>query len=152
MRDIQYFEDLQVGQTFRAGPITVGREQIISFAQTFDPQPMHLSEAESVGTLAGELIASGWHTGALTMRLLIDGACPHLGGKGIGAGVEQMNWPNPVRPGDQLCAESEILDLRRSRSNPLRAVMRIRTITTQQDGKVVQTITANMIIPCRKPE
>jgi acyl dehydratase len=146
---IQYFEDLHVGQKFRAGPLPVSREQIIAFAREFDPQPMHLSEEQSVGTLAGELIASGWHTGALTMRLLIDGACPNLGGKGIGAGVEQLTWPNPVRPGDALSAESEILDLRRSRSNPTRAVMKIRTVTTRQDGAVVQTITAAMIIPCR---
>ena len=83
------------------------------------------------------------------MRLLTDGAMPWLGGKGIGAGVEALNWPNPVRPGDALSASSEILDLRRSRSNPMRGIMKLRTITTQQDGLVVQTTTANMIIPCR---
>jgi acyl dehydratase len=146
---IDYFEDLRIGQIFRAGPILVTRERIIEFAREFDQQPMHLGEDQAVGTLAGELIASGWHTGAVTMRLLTDGAMPRLGGKGIGAGVEQMNWPNPVRPGDELSAESEILDLRRSKSNPMRGVMRLRTITSQQDGKIVQTITANMIVPCR---
>lgn len=146
---ITYFEDLHVGQTFRAGPIIATRERIISFAEEFDPQPMHLSEATAVGTLAGELIASGWHTGAITMRLLIDGACPYFGGMNIGAGVETLSWPNAVRPGDALSAESEILALRRSRSNPMRAVMTMRTVTSRQDGAVVQSLTANMIIPCR---
>ena len=146
---IDYFEDLAVGQRFGAGPILVTRERLISFAEEFDPQPMHLGEAQAVDTLAGELIASGWHTGAITMRLLIDGACPRFNGQGIGAGVESLAWPNPVRPGDELSAESEILDLRRSKSNPKRGVMRIKTTTTRQDGKPVQIITATMIVPCR---
>ena len=146
---IDYFEDLRVGQIFRAGPILVTRERIISFAEEFDPQPMHLSEEQSVGTLAGELIASGWHTGAVTMRLLIDGACPRFKGQGIGAGVDGLSWPNPVRPGDALSAEGEILDLRRSKSNPRRGVMRIKITTTRQDGQPVQIYTATMIVPCR---
>ena len=146
---IDYFEDLHVGQRFRAGPIVVTRERIISFAEEFDPQPMHLSEALSVGTLAGELIASGWHTASVTMRLLIDGACPRLQGKGIGAGVESLSWPNAVRPEDSLSAESEILDLRSSKSNPMRGIMRLKTTTTRQDGAVVQLVTASMIVPCR---
>ncbi len=146
---IDYFEDLRVGQIFRAGPILVTRERIISFAEEFDPQGMHLGEEQAVGTLAGELIASGWHTGAVTMRLLIDGACPRFQGQGIGAGVDGLSWPNPVRPGDELSAESEILDLRRSKSNPRRGVMRIKITTMQQDGKPVQIYTATMIVPCR---
>ena len=146
---IDYFEDLQVGQRFRAGPIVVTRERIISFGEEFDPQPMHLGEAQAEGTLAGELIASGWHTSAVTMRLLVNGAMPRWQGKGIGAGVESLSWPNPVRPGDALSAESEILELRRSKSNPLRGVMRIRSVTTNQHGQTVQIVTATMIGPCR---
>jgi acyl dehydratase len=146
---LDHFEDLHIGQRFRAGPIVLTRERIIEFGIEFDPQPMHVSDEAAIDTLAGELIASGWHTGAVTMRLLIDGAMPRWQGKGIGAGISSLKWPNPVRPGDALSAESEILDLRRSKSNPWRGIMTIRTITTNQRDDVVQEVIANMIAPCR---
>jgi acyl dehydratase len=144
-----YFEDLAVGQTFTAGPIVVTRERLIAFATEFDPQPQHLGEAQAKNSLFGELVASGWHTGAVTMRLMIEGAMPKLAGGAAGAGVEALAWPAPVRPGDALTATGEILELRASRSRPERGLMKFRTVTTNQDGTVVQTVTATIMVPRR---
>jgi acyl dehydratase len=146
---IDYFEDLAVGQRRRAGPIRVTRDQVIAFARDFDPQPMHLGEAEARDTLAGELIASGWHTAAMTMRMMVDGAMPRFEGQALGAGVEQLAWVGPVRVGDELFAESEILELRRSRSNPRKGVMKLRGTTTNQRGEIVLNMTTVVVIPCR---
>lgn len=147
----EYFDDLVVGATYRAGPVTMERDRIVSFATEFDPQPMHVDEtAASAGPLGG-LIASGWHTAAVTMRLLVDGACPRLASGAVGAGIEGLAWPTPVRPGDVLTAESEILELRASRSRPDRGLMKLRTITTRQDGAVVQSITAVIMVPRLAP-
>ncbi len=146
-----YFDDLAVGATYHAGPITMERDRIVSFASEFDPQPMHVDEAAASAGPLGGLIASGWHTACVTMRLLIDGACPKLAGGAVGAGVESMAWPTPVRPGDVLSAQSEILELRASRSRPDRGLMKLRTTTTRQDGAVVQTITAVIMVPREIP-
>jgi acyl dehydratase len=144
-----FFDDLAVGQSFSSGPITMERDRIVAFAREFDPQPMHLGEEEAVGTMAGELIASGWHTAATTMRMLIDGAMPDLGGGAVGAGIESIAWPNPVRPGDALSAVSEIVELRPSRSRPDRGLMKLKTTTTNQNGLVVQVVTAVIMVPRR---
>ncbi len=144
-----YFDDLAVGQTFNAGPITMERDRIIAFAREFDPQPMHTGEADADGNITDELIASGWHTAAVTMRMLIDGASPKLAGGAVGAGIEGIAWPVSVRPGDILRAESEIIELRLSRSRPDRGLMKLRSTTTRQDGTVVQVITAVIMVPRR---
>ena len=146
---IEYFEDLAVGQRRRAGPIPVTRDQVIEFGRDYDPQPMHLGEEEAKGTLAGELIASGWHTAALTMRLMVGGAMPDGGGQTLGLGCNNLSWSGLVRPGDMLSAESEIIELRRSKSNPRRAVITTRVVTTNQRGEVVLSATLSAIIPCR---
>jgi acyl dehydratase len=145
-----YFEDLAVGQTFRAGPIVVTAERIMAFGREFDPQPMHTDPESAATSIFGELVASGWHTAATTMRLLVDGASPRVAGGIIGAGIDAIAWPTPVRPGDALSAESEILELRPSRSRPDRGLGKLRTTTTRQDGAVVQIVTATVVIP-RKP-
>jgi acyl dehydratase len=144
-----YFDDLAVGQTFSAGPITMERDRIIAFGREFDPQPMHIGEEEARASIVGELIASGWHTAAVTMRLLIDGASPKLASGALGAGIEGITWPVPVRPGDVLSATSEILELRPSRSRPERGLMKLKTVTTRADGTVVQTVTAVIMVPRR---
>jgi acyl dehydratase len=138
---------LEVGATYEAGPITMERDRIISFATEFDPQPMHIDEQAATAGPLGGLIASGWHTAAVTMRLLTDGALPPLASGAVGAGVEGLAWPTPVRPGDTLRARSEIIELRPSRSRPDRGLMRLRTITTRADGAIVQTITAVIMVP-----
>lgn len=147
-----YFDDLAVGQTFTAGPIIMERDRIIAFGREFDPQPMHIDEAAASAGSSGGLIASGWHTAAVTMRLLVDGASPTLAGGSVGAGIEGIAWLVPVRPGDALSATSEIIELRASRSRPDRGLMKLKTVTTRADGTIVQTITAMIMVPRRVGE
>jgi acyl dehydratase len=144
-----YFDDLAVGATYEAGPVTMERDRIVAFATEFDPQPMHIDEAAAKASPLGGLIASGWHTASVTMRMLIDGASPKLAGGSVGAGIESISWPTPVRPGDVLRARSEIIELRPSKSRPDRGLMRLKTTTTREDGAVVQTITAVIMVPRR---
>src|SRR5262245_27975292 len=104
------FEDLAPGQIYRAGPIRMTRERIMEFGAEFDPQPQHLSEEQAARSMFGTLVASGWHTAAVTMRMIVESA-PVTGGS-MGAGVEELSWRAPVRPGDELSCESEIITLR----------------------------------------
>ncbi|PWB80560.1 MAG: dehydratase [Methylocystaceae bacterium] len=137
-----YLEDLFIGQRFRAGPVEVTAEAIKAFAAQFDPQPFHLDENAARDSLFGELVASGWHTAALTMRMLTESA-PFAGGV-IGTGG-RLEWPRPVRSGDRLAVESEILEIVPSRSRPDRGAVKIRTITSNQRGEAVQILTARVI-------
>lgn len=146
-----YFDDLVVGQTFQAGPIEMTRARIVAFGIEFDPQPQHLDEAAAAESMFGELVASGWHTAAVTMRLMVDGASPGLAAGAMGAGIEGMSWPVPVRPGDVLSASSEIMELRESRSRPDRGILKMKTTTTRQDGTVVQVMTGTILVPRRVP-
>jgi acyl dehydratase len=145
-----YLEDLSVGQTFHSGSVTVEVERIKAFAAEFDPQPFHLDEAAAGDSLFGRLVASGWHTAALSMRLMVGSAFKVAGGL-IGMGVEAIQWPRPVFPGDVLRVESEILEVRPSRSNPDRGVARVRNTTLNQDGQPVMIQVANLIVP-RRPD
>jgi acyl dehydratase len=138
-----YFEDLLVGQRFRAGPIEVTPEAIKAFAAQFDPQPFHLDESAALDSLFGGLVASGWHTAAATMRLLTQ-SLPIAGGV-IGTGG-RIEWPRPVRPGDRLGVETEILALSASRSRPERGIAKIRTTTSNQNGEAVQLLNANIVV------
>src|SRR5215467_15933496 len=119
-----YLEDLRVGQRFVSGTHRIDEGQIQAFAEQFDPQPFHLDAEAAKATLFEELVASGWHTAAITMRLLVESGLPIAGGI-IGAGAE-ITWPNPTRPGDVLRVESEVLELRPSRSRPERGIATIR--------------------------
>ncbi len=121
--------------------------QIKAFAGQFDPQPFHLDDATAKSTLFAGLAASGWHTAAITMRLLVDGGAPIAGGL-IGAGGE-VSWPKPTRPGDILQVESEILDVTPSRSRPDRGMVTVRSETFNQRGEIVQTLTAKLVVPRR---
>jgi acyl dehydratase len=143
-----HLEDVFVGQRFHAGPVTVSVEDIKRFANEFDPQPFHLNEEEAQRSLFRGLVASGWHTASLTMRMLTDGGAPFVGGA-IGAGGE-VEWPRPVRPGDVLSVESEVLEVAPSRSRPDRGIVVMRTITSNQRGEAVQILTAKMIVFARK--
>src|SRR5689334_1022441 len=109
--NVQYIEDLAPGQKYGSGRLRVEADRIKSFAAEFDPQPFHLDDATARDTLFRGLAASGWHTAALTMRLLVDSELRPAGGI-IGAGFEELRWPKPVRPGDELHVESEILEVR----------------------------------------
>ena len=143
-----YLEDLAVGLTFRTGTVRVDRERIKSFAAEFDPQPFHLDEQAAASSLFGELVASGWHTAALTMRLLAEGELKVAGGL-IGVGVEEIRWPRPVRPGDVLRVVSEVLEVRPSRSRPDRGLARVRSTTFNQDDQPVMEQIATLIVPRR---
>jgi acyl dehydratase len=145
-----HLEDLQPGQLHRSGgdPASVTADGIKAFARQFDPQPFHLDEATAAATLFKGLAASGWHTAAMTMKLLVEGGLPLAGGI-IGAGVEEVRWPRPVRPGDQLRVESEVLEVRPSRSRPDQGLAKIRTTTLNQNGQPVQVMTSNLVVPRR---
>ena len=140
----RYFEDLKAGDRFKSGTYKVTEEQIVSFAREFDPQPFHLDPAIARQTMFKGLIASGWHTAAITMRLFVQTLNFTEGA--IGLGVDELRWPNAVRPGDVLQVETEIVDLRESRSKPSHGIVRIRNVTTNQRGEVVQTMFASTLV------
>jgi acyl dehydratase len=142
-------DDLRVGQRFGSGTHQIDAEQIRAFAGQFDPQPFHLDAQAAKATPFGELVASGWHTVAITMRLLVGGGLPIVGGL-VGAGGE-IAWPRPVRPGAVLHVESEILALRPSRSRADRGVVTVRSETRDQLGEVVQVLVAKLVVPRRTP-
>jgi acyl dehydratase len=147
---VQYLEDLTPGQRYRTASYTVDLAQIQAFAAQFDPQPFHLDPEAAKQTLFGELVASGWHTMGITMRLIV-GSDVQLGWGFLGAGVENMDWPHPVRPGDTLHAQNEVLEIKPSRSKPDRGVVRIRTTTYNQRDEPVLIVTAKVIVPKRHP-
>lgn len=142
-----YLDDLCVGQRFTSGTHLIDEEHIKAFAREFDPQPFHLDDEAAKGTLLSGLAASGWHTAAITMRLLVEGGLPIAGGL-IGLGGE-LDWPNPTRPGDILQVESEILDIRASRSRSDRGIATVRSLTRNQRNEAVQRLTAKLIVPRR---
>jgi len=145
-----YLEDLKAGQVYRSAEITVDAEGIKSFAEQFDPQPFHLDESAATETFFGRLVASGWYTAAITMKLLVTGELEIAGGF-IGAGVEEIRWPSPVYPGDVLHIDCEIVDVRVSKSRPDRGVVKSRITTSNRDGRLVQQMLVNMIVP-RRPQ
>jgi acyl dehydratase len=140
-----YLEDLHVGDRFGSDTIEVTKETIFEFARQFDPQPFHLEVEAAEKSIFGELTASGWHTAAMSMRLFVTGEFKPVGGS-IGLAVDELRWPQPVRPGDVLQVETEILDVRKSRSKPDRGIIRIRNVTTNQRGDVVQTFLAFVMV------
>ena len=143
-----YLEDFAVGQTFGSGCVRVDAERIKSFAAEFDPQPFHLDEAAARDTIFRGLVASGWHAAALTMRLLVEGELKPAGGI-VGAGSDDFRWPRPVRPGDELHLESEVLEVRQSKSRPEQGLVKVRTTTLNQAGEPVQILVANLVVPRR---
>ncbi|HWL66857.1 MAG TPA: MaoC family dehydratase [Geminicoccus sp.] len=142
-----FLDDLTVGQRFVSGSRRVETHDIKAFAREFDPQPFHLDEAAAADSLFGGLAASGWHTAAVTMRLLVEGGAPLAGGL-IGAGAE-VAWPRPTRPGDLLTVTSEVIEIRPSRSRPDRGMVTLRSETRNQDDEVVQTLVAKLVVPRR---
>lgn len=142
-----YLEDLYVGQRFESWKHLVTAEEIKKFAAEFDPQPFHLDAAAAKASLFGGLVASGWHTGALTMRMLVEGAAPIANGV-IGAGVE-MSWPRPTYPGDELQVVSEVMEIKPSRSKPDRGMVLLKSETSNQRGEVVLALTSKLVVPRR---
>jgi acyl dehydratase len=120
-------------------------DRITAFAADFDPQPFHLDEVAATGTVFGGLVASGWHTAALTMRLLVDGELKPAGGI-VGLGFDEFHWPQPVRPGDELHIKSEILETQPSKSRPDQGRIKVRTTTFNHNGEVVQDQVGNLLV------
>ena len=143
-----YLEDFATGQTFKTGRHRVDKEQIFAFARQFDPQPFHTDEHAALQSPFQGLAASGWHTAGMTMRLMVDGEFKPAGGI-LGVGFEELSWPRAVRPGDELHAVSEVLEVRPSKSRPDRGLIRVRTTTFNQNGEPVMIFTGNLLVPRR---
>lgn len=147
--DIHYLDDLVPGQRFGgATRIRIETDRIKAFGAEFDPQPFHLDERAASASFFGGLAASGWHTAAATMRLLVDSEFRPAGGI-VGAGFDELRWPRPVRPGDELRVESEVLEVRRSKSRPEQGVVKVRTTTLNQHNEAVQVFVGHLVVPCR---
>lgn len=146
----RYLEDFETGQTFRSGRIRIDADRIKRIAAELDPRPFHLDERAASESMFGSLAASGWHTAALTMRLLVEGDFNPPGGI-VGAGSDEFRWPRPVRPGDELCVESEVLEVRASKSRPDQGVIKVRTTTPNQNNEAVQVFVGNLIV-LRRPQ
>lgn len=134
-----YLEDCVVGQIARFGSYLVSREEVLEFARRYDPQPFHLDDAAAARTFFGRLAASGWHTSAMTMRMMVD-HWTAIGLKSLGSpGIEELKWLKPVHPGDVLSVEHEWLELRASRSRPDLGLARGRWTTLNQHNTVVMS-------------
>ena len=142
-----YLEDLLVGQWFLSGTHALDEQQVVAFASQFDPQPFHTDPASAKNTFFGGLVASGWHTAAITMRLLVTSGLPVAGGM-IGAGAD-VSWPQPTFPDDVLQVETEVTEIRPSRSRPDRGIVTTRSETRNQRGEVVQVLVSTLIVPRR---
>ena len=142
-----YLDDLHLGLRFTSRTYVIDEAQIKAFARQFDPQPFHLDDEAAKHTMFAGLAASGWHTAAITMRLLVESGLPLAGGI-IGA-EGKLTWPKPTRPGDTLQVESEIVAITPSRSRADRGTATVRSLTRNQKNEVVQDLTAKLVVPRR---
>jgi acyl dehydratase len=142
------FEDFPVGTRLVSSNYPITTAAIMNFAREFDPQLFHLDLKAAEKTLFGGLAASGWHTAAVSMRLFVE--TMDVAGGIIGMGVDELKWPNAVRPGDEVCLEIEILEARHSKSRPGYGIIRICNVTKNQRDEVVQSFTANAMLPMRE--
>jgi acyl dehydratase len=144
---VEWFDDLKVGMRFKGGEVTVSKDDIIRFAREYDPQPFHLDDEAAKKTVLKGLAASGWHTAAIAMRLAAE--CRPFGPHPLlGAGVDDLRWLKPVRPGDTLRLEGEVVELAPSRSKP-QGVARVRWTLYDQHGEAVYTFIPIAIVPTR---
>ena len=148
MSQDRWFEDYVPGAVHDLGSMVVDEQEVIAFARQFDPQPFHLDKERAEQSAFGGLIASGWHTACMTMRLIVDRYLSEVSSEGS-PGIDELRWLRPVRPGDQLTVRITILDARRSRSRPERGIVRSQVETRNQDGEVVMHWTSAMFIRCR---
>lgn len=144
-----YLEDFSIGQVFQSGSLVIEESRIKSFAQEFDPQPFHLDGEHARDTFFGGLVASGWHTAGVTMRLLVESSFKPAGGI-IGAGFEEMRWPHSVRAGDELHIEAQVLELRPLRSRPGQGLLKLRINTHNQRDEIVQTSIAAILVRAKE--
>ena len=148
---MQYYEDIAVGARQSFGSHEVTREDVLAFAQKFDPQPFHLSDEAAAETHFGRLSASGWHTCAMTMAMLVENLKANRQA-GLGSpGIDQLRWKKPVYPGDTLRVESVVIEKRRSASRPEMGLFKTRMQTFNQHGDVVLDMVSNGLIRTRDP-
>ena len=146
-----FYEDLEIGLTRNFGGYEVTREEVIEFASQYDPQPFHLDDEAAAQTHFGRLSASGWHTCAMTMRMMVDNMMNEKSA-GLGSpGVDQLRWKKPVYPGDTLRCETEILEKRRSASRPEMGIFKSRIRTFNQHDDMVLEMISNALIRTRDP-
>jgi acyl dehydratase len=148
MPDAFYFDDLVVGRTFGSVTKLVDEGEITTFAKSFDPQPFHLDHEAAVNSVFGGLAASGWHTSAMTMRLLVDSEFRIVGGI-VGTGFDEFRWTRPVYPGDTLHLHTEVIERTPSRSKPDQGLVKVRIRTLNQRMEPVQVLLANLVVPRR---
>lgn len=148
MTNGRYLEDFTPGQTFESATVEVEVGRMKDFAREFDPQPFHVDEEAAASSFFGGLVASGWYTAALMMKLLVGSGLNVVGGL-IGAGVEELKWPRPVRPGDTLRLHITVEEVRPSQSRPDRGVILLRTTTLNQDDQPVLSALIRVIAPRR---
>jgi len=144
----RFLEDFKPGQTFKSGRFRIDADRIKRFAAEFDPQPFHLDDRAASDSIFRGLVASGWYTAALTMKLLVESDLKPAGGI-VGAGFDEFRWSQPVRPGDELRVESKVLEVRVSKSRPDLGVIKVSTTTLNQNDEPVQVSLGNLIVPCR---
>jgi acyl dehydratase len=147
---MRYFEDFQPGEVIETGSYTVPREEIIAFAQQFDPQPFHIDEEAARRSIFGGIIASGWHTASITHRLVVEGLLRTSASMGS-PGLDELRWLLPVRPGDALSVRIEVLSTTPSRSKPDRGAIKFRFEVRNQKGEVVMTEVATALFVRRQP-
>ncbi|MHA6317526.1 MaoC family dehydratase [Altererythrobacter sp. CAU 1778] len=149
---MHYFEDIEVGATRSFGHYEVTRDEVMEFAGKYDPQPFHLDDEAAANTHFGRLSASGWHTCAMTMAMLVENMKTHQQA-GLGSpGVDNLRWVKPVYPGDTLRVESEVLEKRRSKSRPDMGIFKSRSRTLNQNDEVVLEMVSNGLIVVRDPD
>jgi acyl dehydratase len=149
MTDLLYFEDVKVGDTERFGRYEVTREEIIEYARQFDPQPFHLDEEAGKASPFGGLIASGWHTGAMLIRMLNDHSIPRAATSGA-LGFDDLKWVKPVRPGDILSVETRVLDKAESRSRPEIGVVKVESRVLNQAGELKMSLVSIVLYRRRR--
>ena len=145
-----YWEDFKVGERIELGSKLVTREEIVEFASRYDPQPFHVDEVATAKSIYGGLIASGWHTACIFMRLFADGMLNRAAAMGS-PGIDELRWLKPVRPGDQLSARLEVLEVRPSRSKADRGIARLRSVVVDRSGDEVLTFVAAVMFARRPP-
>jgi len=145
---LRYFEDYALGATYECGSVSIDEASIVNFAKEFDPQPFHVDPVAAADGPFGGLVASGWHTTAVVMRLLVENYLPPGGSLG-GPGVEEIRWPNPVRPGDTVRVRATVMEARKSQSRPDRGIVKTMAEAVNQDGQTVMRVTAVNFIAAR---
>lgn len=148
MKSEQYLDDFIAGQRFLSPRLVMDSDAIKRFATEYDPQPFHLDEQAAQGTIFRGLAASGWHTAALTMKLLVESEFKPAGGL-VGASLEELRWPRPTRAGDELHVETEILEIRPSKSRPQQGIVKVRVTTFNQKQEVLQVYVGNLVVQRR---